>query len=158
MKKLDSIEDVKKSLENTSGDAKTAWKIQYPVVDIAKLPAVKKALWGFREWAEEKNVTFTSKTNRSFTLKGFKFDFTVAAEFKGTLQDVGLVISNYIEILRSVNLIPSDTEPHLHSINSEQEVAATSTVKEDEETDEPWDDCDNECYECEHREDCPNAE
>jgi hypothetical protein len=159
IKKLTELNEIVKTLKDMPADTKTQRCIQYPVIDVAKLPEVKKALWGFDEWAKEKGVEFESSIKRHFKLRGLKFDYTIRVLFTGTLKDVGFVLSNYIEILRSVNLVPSETEPHLHSITTEEEVKQScSCCNEDDNEEEPWENCDNCCDDCGVKEECPNTD
>jgi hypothetical protein len=61
MIKLDTIKDIKKTLKDTPGNSKIIWKLKYPIVDTAKISAINKAIWGFKEWSANHNVTFVYK-------------------------------------------------------------------------------------------------
>lgn len=158
LKKLSTIDEIQKSLANLSADTKTQWGIQYPVVDTSKLSEIKKALWGFEDWAREKGVEYKSEIKRHFKLRQFKFDYTVHVLFQGTLKDVGSVLSNYVEVLISVNLVPSETELHLHSISADENIEDPNDEGIDCEDAEPWDDCDHDCYDCDNKDECPERE
>lgn len=148
VKKLKTLDEVVKSLKDVSADAKIQWSIQYPVVDVTKIPEVKKALWGFEDWSKSKNVEFESTIKRYFKLRGFKFKYIVSVIFKGVLKDVGLVLDNYIETLRSVNIIPSEAEPHQHSVSMKSSCNCSNNCETS------WKDCDN-CGDCDLKENCP---